>query len=80
MDTESGTLRIGLLGISAQEMGKQVIGLYLGDAGVRDFDAFEMKGFGILAQVWESVAVAEVKAFGTWVDMTKLFQAAGQSL
>lgn len=47
---------------------------------MRGFDTCQMKGFDILAQVRECDALAEVKVFGTWVDATELFQAAGQGL
>lgn len=64
---------------SAQEMGQQVMDLYF-CAEARDFDMCQMKGFDILAQVRECDALAEVKVFDTWVGVTELFQAAGQSL
>lgn len=47
---------------------------------MRDFDAFEVKGFDILAQGRESDTVAGVKVFDTWVEVTKLFQAAVHGL
>lgn len=46
-------------------------------AEVRDSGTCQMKGSDILAQVRKCGALAEVKVFGTSVDVTELFQAVG---
>lgn len=83
MNTEAYTLWRGLVvntdDTSALEMGQQVMDLYF-CVEVRDSETCQMKGSDISAQVRECDALAEVKAFGTLVDVTELFQAVGQSL
>lgn len=60
----------------AQEMGQQVMAPYF-CIEVRDFDICRIMGIDILAQRMECDALAEVKVFRTWIDVTQLFQAAG---
>lgn len=47
---------------------------------VREFDSCQVKLFDSLAQVRECDALAQVKVFGTWVEVTdfQCFHAVGQ--
>lgn len=60
-----------------QEMGQQEMAPYFCNE-VRDFDICQIMGIDILAQGMECDVLAEVKVFGTWADVTQLFQAAGR--